>query len=355
MSFKIIGLFNRKVFSNSRFLFLMIIVILSILFAMTWYSNKISYVINRASKHNQDYIIQIDGFNAFTKNNFEIYLLRYKNVLLLKFHDFIIYGFLLYLFIRKDKYKWLFLSSILISYLTFTLVPWKTTRYIIPLIPLFVIGLCSLIFLPIELISKNKNIQKILFNFITIVITFILLVSYFKINYSNTNIRPFTPNSLFSEGLYRPHNINYEINQIISQINNGSNVLILPNSDLFDAIYHEFKFKKLNHNIDRGYFCIGSGGSNNCHPNSFSIYSNKSYICSFDYIIDYKEDFDYHRYGVVFQPENSTIHKEVLEPLIKNWNECGESQFSLIKEFYNKSDSSRRHIVTIQIYKKNEI
>jgi 4-amino-4-deoxy-L-arabinose transferase-like glycosyltransferase len=357
MAFDYNDIITKKIFFNKRFLFFLIIIFIAVLIALTWYLNKIPFILNRVQKLNHDYSIQINGFNSISKNDFRFYTDRIKNTLFLNFHNLFLFGFISYILFHKDKYKLLLCSSILIAYITFTFSAWKATRYILPIIPLFSIFLSITLIKPLNLIKHNKGIKSSMFYLILLLVMIIFLFSYININYSGKNIRSFSPTNLFSEGLYRPHNINYQINDMIISIKNNSKgnekILILPNSDLFDALYHEFKFQKLSYSIDRGYFCIGSGGENNCRPNDFNNYKNKNYVCSFDYVINYKDEFSYELYGLVFQPKNSSIHKDVFEPLINNWYDCKNS-FELINEFNNQTDTSNRHIVTIQIYKKNE-
>ena len=165
-----------------------------------------------------------------------------------------------------------------------------------------------------------------------------------------------TSNDLFKYGLPSPRHFDYELDRITSTIVNNtdkhnSSILIIPNSELLDALYHKILLKRLSYTIDRGIFCIGSGGSTNCDPLDNTQYRNKEYICNQDFVIDYDGKFSYDKYSVIFLPKESEVHTQIIQPLITNWNMC-KGNFKIIEKIENKTDTTTRYRVNINIHKK---
>ena len=173
---------------------------------------------------------------------------------------------------------------------------------------------------------------------------------------SNYTISQRTTSSigLFKYGLLRPGYTNFKLNEIINNFNQSNNqtisLQIIPNSEMLDSLFHEIKFQKLNIIVDRGLFCIGSGGRSNCGPEGFSRYQNKEYICEQDYIIDYDTNFSYETYVVINLPIESPLHNQVIMPLIENWNSCKNSNYQKI---YSRDILIRSKTVPLSIYKKH--
>ena len=369
MSFNISHI--NKLHSNKRFQILVLSMFIGLAICLVWYFNKVPFLIHRASTLNKEYIVQLGKYEPFSSENLKWYLTRIQDTYLLTFYKLILFTSLVFLFKNKNKFKPLLVLSIVVPYFLISFSAWKAARYIMPVIPLIVI-ISVLGILDLSNFIKNKKFKKKINIILNLIIISLLLITYVNINYEQETIvmnkyypkiQKFSPTNLFSEGLPRAFNFNYELDNIFLKIINNSNtnltknnridVLVLPNSDLFDAFYHENLINNHSLEIDRGFFCIGSGGKNNCFPSNQKNYANKNFVCSFDFVIDYEGEFSYDKYGVVFQPIDSKIHKDIFEPLIKNWQSCKKS-FSLIDEFFNKTDTSNRHKVTIQLYKKNE-
>jgi len=132
---------------------------------------------------------------------------------------------------------------------------------------------------------------------------------------------------------------------------NATQILILPNSDMMDALNNELLITNKFLYIDRGFFCVGSGGDNNCGDKSLSRFRERDYVCNFDTVIDYDAQFSYDRYGLIHLPDNSSIHQDVFKPLVANWQEC-KSQYKLLARFKDKPDTSGRYIQDVLIYSK---
>ena len=328
----------RKLY-NKRIKNLLIGLLIGVLICLTWYFNKISFILERGINLNEDFAIELGEYNAYSFDNLKYYHTKFHPVLIGYLMPILIIFVIVFTLI-KSKHKLIFLSWIFIPYVFLSLAPWKNPRYILPILPSYGIMFTTVLYIFIKKI--NKKIIKII---IFILVTVFLIVSFY--NNMSTSVLTSSHN-LFYYGLPHPYNSDFRIQEIVSTITNQSNntgkIMIIPNSEQFDALYHEFLYNKYDYKIDRGIFCIGSGGRSNCNQINYKDYIDKKYVCSQDFVIDYEGAFDYIKYNVIYLPPESKIHN-VITQFIAFWKSC-KSNYVIINKLSYPSNQ------TILIYKE---
>lgn len=339
-SFKLREYFSLATLKNKEFNMFIIGLGIGLVVPLIWYYDKIWYILSRAARLNYDYSVQIGGFKPFTFQNISWYLHSMYFPLLRHFFAFFTMTFAYFILFVKNRHKAVLAAWFIVPYLIYTFSAWKDSRYLLGALPaLGIIGalaINSIISSVIKTKAKGYFWRYLLAGFLVL-----LSCAHFSMLDKGRD-HTFSMASLSSDGLYTWHNTYYPIKEMQDIIYSeaADSILIIPNSLIIDTFAHEIGKDMPDALFDRGLFCIGSGGSNNCREKKVERFSDKEYICGFDIVISYETDFDYFIYGVIYLPENSTIHSEVIMPLITNWKEC-KSDFDIVGKFTDITNSNQ--------------
>ncbi len=349
-SFKSKEYFSLATLKNKEFNIFLIGLGIGLVVPLIWYYDKIWYILSRAGKLNYDYSLQIGGFKPFTFQNFSWYLHSMYFPLLRHFFAFFTISLAYFMLFVRNRHKSVLAAWFIVPYIIYTFSVWKDSRYLLGALPaLGIMGALateSLVNATIKAKMRDYSWKYALAGFLVL-----LSCVHFSVLDKGRN-HPFSIASLSSDGLYTWHDTYYPINEMQDIIFSkaADSILIIPNSLLIDTFAHEIEKTRPDIVLDRGLFCIGSGGANNCREKKLERFSDNKYACSFDMVISYEAEFDYFLYGVIYLPENSTLHSGVIMPMVTSWNEC-KSSFDIAGKFTDITNSNQ----SLYFYKSKKL
>ncbi|MBT4351660.1 hypothetical protein HOD20_03970, partial [archaeon] len=341
--FKSIKLNKHK---NNKYLFNLIFSLISgAIVSLSWYFNKFIYLYQKAYITNSEYMLQFPGYKTFSIQNLAL-LSNFMYLQILPGFFILIYLLFPLIIFIKNKWKYLLLSWVLIPYAILSLNSWKFGRYLLPIMPAIAIIFVLII---MKLFEKSSffHYKKILL----VIILFLIL------NFVFVSLNQREKNELISEGILGPDIDDGGLMDLHKFLENESlfhkvDVIAIPNLEFISEFKHKSYFS--NYDVKTPFFCIGHKGKYQCGDEDYpKNYLSGDIVCSSDYVLTLKENFNWDTYNLMHISNREEIEKKVVIPINSKWKKC-KDEFEIVYEISNLLTKDGK-LVNLFLYKRMKI